>query len=132
MQDQWSWVFSNFGITDLWERDGPDSTDGKIYQDTIKIDTAAELPAERPVIVLAHPDSRHIKGNQSLDYFVHPDDAIYLFGGSQANLNDEDDLAGVVPYALVYIPTVKHEMYSHAAGYIVLRDRYVKRGNLFG
>jgi hypothetical protein len=132
MQDQWSWVFSNFGITEIWERDWEGSTDADIYQSVIRIDTAAELPSKRPLIILSGLESRYIKGDQSLDDFVHPEDAIYLFGGSHENLSDEDDLGGRVPDALVYIPTVDLECYGHSAAYMTLRDRYVKRGNRFG
>lgn len=132
MQDQWSWVFSNFGISKIWERDsdhgGERGKDGSIYQPTIKIATAAELPADQPLIVLAPADGRWIKGTKPLDTFVHPEDAIYLFGGSQDALNDEDDLGGRAPDSTVYIPTVKHECYSHAAAYMTFWDRYVKRG----
>jgi len=128
LQDQWSLVFSNFGITEIWERGCLDKRDAKIYQETIDIDTAAELPVGRPLIVLAPVDGRYISGDQSLDEFVHPEGAIYLFGGSHANLNNEDDLGGRVPDASVYIPFVKYESYSHSAAYITLWDRYVKRG----
>lgn len=127
-QDQWSFVFSNFGITDIWERNKIDDRDHKIYQQTIGVATAAELP-DVPLVVLAHEDSRYIKGSEALDKFTHPDDAIYLFGGSHANLNDADDLGGREPDHLIYIPSVKYEMYSHAAAYITLYDRYVKRGD---
>jgi len=130
LQDQWSWVFSNFGITEIWER-GFSEGDLKIYQPTIAVDTAAELP-DRPLIVLAHQEGRYIQGNQSLVTFSHPEDAIYLFGGSHVNLSDEDDLGGRVPDALVYIPSVKYEMYSPPAAYITLYDRLVKRGGDFG
>lgn len=130
-QDQWSWVFSNFGITEIWERDYEDA-DAEIYQPTIKIDTAAELPAGRPLVVLSPIDARYIQGDISLDVFVHPEDAIYLFGGSMENLSDLDDLGGRMPDSKVYISTVKLEMFSHAAGYITLYDRYVKRGFQFG
>lgn len=130
-QDQWSWVFSNFGVTEIWER-GYENADADIYQATVKINTAADLPAERSLVVLAPIDGRYIQGNQSLDIFVHPENAIYLFGGSMENLTDEDDLGGRVPDALVYIPTVSLEMYAHAAGYLTLHDRYVKRGFQFG
>ena len=63
-----------------------------------------------------------------MDILFDPEDAIYLFGGSHVNLSDEDDLGGRIPDALVYIPSVQHEMYAYAAGYITLYDRYVKRG----
>lgn len=127
MQDQWSWVFSNFGVVDLWERD-TNNREAAIYQPVVEIDTAAELPAEPSLVVLSPPDARFIPGTISLQDFAHPEDVIYLFGGSQDVLSDEDDLGGRVPDSVVYIPTVKHECYSHAAAYMALWDRYVKRG----
>jgi len=129
MQDQWSWVFSNFGITEIWERDWDGGSDAKIYQDVTRIDTAVELPTDRELIVLTPIEGRYIKGDQSLVDFVHPENAIYLFGGTQSNLNDEEDFNGRVPDALVYIPTVKLEMYGHVAAYLTFYDRYVKRGD---
>ena len=42
MQDQWSWVFSNFGITQIWQLD-VETTDAEISQPTIDIDTADDL-----------------------------------------------------------------------------------------
>lgn len=129
MQDQWSWVFSNFGVTEIWERDRLADRDSKIYQDSVAIKSAAELPEDRNLVVLAPIDGRYIQGEQSLKDFEHPEDVIYLFGSTQANLNDEDDLGGRVPDSLVYIPTVKLECYSHSAAYMTLWDRYVKRGD---
>lgn len=130
MQDQWSWVFSNFGITDIWERgavhNGSRGKDGSIYQPTIKIDTAAELP-DVSLVVLAPPMGKFVQGTEALDDFVHPEDAIYLFGGAQDNLSD-DDLGGRTPDALVYIPLVELECYSHSAAYMTLWDRRQKRG----
>lgn len=129
MQDQWSWVFSNFGVTEIWERDWEGSSDAEIYQPVTHVDTAADLPSGRPLIVLAPPDGKYIQGHTDLAGFVHPDDAIYLFGGTYANLSDEDDMGGRVPDDVVCIPTVKLEMYGHAAAYVTLWDRYVKRGD---
>ena len=127
MQDQWSWVFSNFGITEIWERDHEDSGDGAIYQPTIKISTAVDLP-DRPLVVLSPPGGRFLKGTVSLADFNHPEEAIYMFGQSHGVLSD-DDMAGRSPDSVVFIPTVKHEMYSHTAAYVTLWDRYVKRGD---
>jgi len=125
MQDQWSFCFSNFGITDIWER-GWFGGDSEIYQDVIPVRTADELPG-RPLVVLAPKDGRYFKGTQSLVEFNHPADAIYVFGGSHQNLTAED-LGARTPDHLVFIPTVEYEMYSHAAGYLVFYDRMVKRG----
>lgn len=128
LQDQWSFVFSNFGVTEIWERSGG-SGDLEIYQPTVDIDTAIDLPAKRPMVVLAHQEGKYIQGVDSLVDFAHPEDAIYLFGGSRANLSDEEDLGGRAPDHLLYIPSVRYEMYGHAAGYITLYDRLVKRGS---
>jgi hypothetical protein len=130
MQDQWSWVFSNFGVTEIWAL-GLEDPDGAIYQPVVRIETCTELPLDRPLIVLAPPEGKYIQGDQPLDDFVHPEDAIYLFGGSQVNLS-ADELDGRIPDAKVFIPLVKYECYGYAAAYITLRDRYVKRGNQFG
>ena len=129
MQDQWSWVFSNFGITDIWERGYGTNTDEEIYQTIVGIDTAAELPTEPKLVVLSPPDAKFIQGSEPLHTFVHPENVIYLFGGSYSNLTDEDDLGGRIPDHTVCIPTVKLECYSQAAAYMTLWDRFVKRGD---
>ncbi len=125
LQDQWSFVFSNFGITELWELGSP--LGEKIYQPTIKIMTAAELPTDRLLVVLAPADGRYIQGNESLKDFEHPDDAIYMFGGSHLNLN-EDDMGERMADHYVYLDLVEYECFAHAAGYMTLWDRYIKRG----
>jgi hypothetical protein len=127
MQDQWSWVFSNFGITDIWERDRLASRDAAIYQESVAVDTAADLPLDRPLVIITPISARHLPGNLSLLDYKHPDDAIYFFGGSFDVLGD-DDLGARKPDALVYIPTVNHELFSHTSAYVTLWDRYVKRG----
>lgn len=126
MQDQWSWVFTNFAIKRLWERAKDSTGDLNIYQPTVAIDSAAELPDD-PLVVLAPIDGRFIAGERSLVMFEHPDDAIYLFGPSYGNLWP-DTLGGRDPDHLVYIPTAKLEMYSYAAAYVTFYDRLAKRG----
>ena len=130
MQDQWSWVFSFDGMDspEIWERgkNDPRMGDWDIYQATISIDTAAELPAGQPLVVLAHPDSQYVQGTANLFDFVHPADAIYMFGASHLNMSDEDDLGGRVPDHLLYIPFTQYEMYGAAAAYITLYDRALK------
>ena len=125
-QDQWSFVFSNFGVKNIWEQGfAPD--DGKIYQTTIPFDTYEDLP-DLPLVVFAPPAGKYIQGKIPLPGFDHPDNAVYCFGGSHANLT-EDDFGGREPDHLVYIPTVAHELYAFSAAYIALYDRYVKRGD---
>lgn len=123
-QDQWSFLFSNFGVEDIWELERGGC---EIFQNTIKIESAAELPEDRPLVVLQPPTGRWIKGTESLKDFVHPDDAIYMFGGSHDVMTLED-LGGRVAEHYVYIPLVHHECYAFSAGYMTLWDRKVKRG----
>jgi hypothetical protein len=125
-QDQWSYVFSNFGVEDLWEMGDDSNKDLNIYQPTIKISSAAELP-DRPLVVLAPQESKYIVGEESLKDFVHPDDAIYMFGGSHCSMTGVD-LGGRVADHYVYIPLVKNECFSHSAAYITLWDRELKDG----
>jgi hypothetical protein len=121
-QNQWSFLFSNFGVTDIWEMGGKLST---IYQSTNKIDKTSELP-DKPLVILAPQDGRFIKGVESLVDFKHPDDCVYLFGGSNQVLTY--DVVDRKPDFLVYVPLVKHEAFSHAVAYMTLYDRRVKRG----
>ncbi|UCD23203.1 MAG: hypothetical protein JSW51_09080 [Gemmatimonadota bacterium] len=127
-QDQWSYLFSNFGVSDIWEMGYDGLTDFDIYQPTIKIETAAELPTDRPLVLLAPKEGMYIQGTESLDGFVHPENAIYLFGPSHQYLNDDDHMGGRVPDHSVYIPLVKHEAFAHTAAYMTLWDRQVKNG----
>jgi hypothetical protein len=126
-QDQISWVLSNYGITEVWRQESESSTDAAIYQPSVLVETANDLPADRELVVLSPPDARFIQGTQSIDGFVHPENPIYMVGGSQSVINVED-LGGRVPDAVVYIPTVKLEMYAFAALYHVLFHRRLQRG----
>lgn len=123
-QDQWSFVFSNFGITDIWELERENTE--TIYQPTHKIHSAAELP-DIPLVVLQPPDGRYVKGTQSLIDLEHPGDAIYMFGGSHDVMTLED-LGGRVPEYSVYIPLAAHECYAFSAAYMTLWDRKLKHG----
>lgn len=123
LQDQWSFVYSNFGLTrpNIWQiGDGE-----QIYQKPTVITSAAELP-DVDLVVLAPEEGKYIQGTESLLTFNHPEDCIYLFGASHQNLTEED-LGSRWHYA-VYIPTHQHEMYAHCAAYVTLWDRWCKRG----
>lgn len=130
IQDQWSYVFSNFGVDEIWERSHPSaapSPDCKIYQNCTMVQSCAELPAARKIVVLAPPTGRYFQGDENLLSFQHPEDAIYVFGGSHTNLTEEC-LGGRVPDHLVFIPVVEYELYAHVAAAITLYDRLVKNG----
>jgi len=125
-QDLWSFAFSNFGVEDVWEIGQED--DMRVYQNPIPVRSAADLPDDRPLVVLSPRDAECIKGEVSLRQYDHEDDnTIFLFGRSHGVITEET-LGGRKPDAVVYIPTVAHEMYAFCAAYIVLYDRFVKRG----
>lgn len=126
-QDQWSYIFSNFGVSDIWEVGDDDNSDLKIYQPTVKIETASELPTDRPLVVLAPQEGTYIQGSENLKTFVHPKNAIYLFGPSHHQLN-EDDMGGRVADHYVYIPLVECEAFATGAAYMTLWDRVQKSG----
>lgn len=123
LQDQWSFVYSNFGLTlpNIWQIGEGE----EIYQNPTVIVDASELP-DTPLVVIAPEDGKYIQGTESLISFEHPEHCIYIFGRSHGNLSEEE--LGGRDFQSVFIPTVKHEMYAHCAAYITLWDRLVKHG----
>lgn len=117
-------MFSNFGVENVWEIERPHTED--IYQKPTKIKSAAELP-DTALVVIQPQDGKFVQGTESLSDFEHPDDAIYMFGGSHDVMTLED-LGGRVAEHYVYIPLVAHECYAFSAAYMTLWDRKVKRG----
>jgi len=124
-QNQWSFLFSNFGVVDIFEV-GRDANHSKIYQTTTPLAELRDLTVSRSSVLMQPKTARYIPGLVSLVDFTHPDDAIYIFGHSHENISAED--FDKPPAHIVYIPTDAHEMYGHVAGYITLYDRMSKRG----
>lgn len=124
-QDQWSYLFSNFGIESIFQI--PVENGADLYQATKKIANAGSLPKDKSLVVVQPQDGKYVQGTESLSDFEHPDDAIYMFGGSHDVMTLED-LGGRVPEHTVFIPLVKHECYAFSAAYMVLWDRKVKNG----
>lgn len=128
IQDQWEHVLSNFGLTTdrVWVRGAPE--DWQSYLKAPKIDTLADIAGTRPIVVLQHPEAREFPGTVSLVDYVHPADAIYVFGADNVILTEGDDLGGRAVAARVFIPTVALESYSFVAAAMTLYDRFVKNG----
>lgn len=128
IQDQWEHVLSNFGLTvdRVWVRGAP--ADWESYLKAPKVETTADIAGVQPLIVLQHPEARQLPGTESLIDFVHPADAIYVFGADNVNLTDADDIGGRAVAVRVYIPTLSLESYSFVAAAITLYDRLVKNG----
>lgn len=127
IQNQWEFVLSNFGVTAdrAWVRGAP--PDWRSYLDAPKIEKVDEIAGDRSFVLLAHPEAK-LPGLISLVNFVHPADAVYIFGADNVILTAKDDLGSAVLEDRVYIPTVQHESYSYVAAAMTLYDRLAKGG----
>jgi hypothetical protein len=93
--------------------------------DVAKENLLATDPGGFPLVLVQPADGQYLQGEIPLPDFTHPEDCVYLFGSSDALLQELPR----TPFAKVYIPSLPTwEMYSHQAGAIVLYDRFVKRG----
>lgn len=125
MQDQWSNVLSNFEITEVWEYGaGDEGTDWNIYQKPVQIENADALP-DMPIVVVQPQSGKFVQGAIPLDKFVHPESAIYMFGGSH-DVMTEEDIGQRVPYR-VFIP-IHQECYAFSAAYMTLWSRRQANG----
>jgi len=127
-QNAWDYLISTWVPDAIWSLRGP--FPAPAYREATPVTTAADLPIStaQPLVVVSPVNARYVPGEIPLSRFVHPPDAIYLFGSDHVHLSD-DDLGGRVPDYLVYIETLGVvEMFSWVAGGIVFYDRKVKIG----
>ena len=119
----WRHVLKAFQITEVYELPGL----GIPMTDTIKIERVVDVRNfhDTEFVVIQNPDGDFVSGVTNLEGVEHPDEAIYIFGGSLARLS-EFDLEGANELARVYIPI--GAVFPHQAGAVVLWDRYMKRG----
>jgi len=141
-------VIGGFGIQEMWEVGRPENffikepqlSDVEFLKNTWllnatdnnyqpnAIDDLDGLPCDRPLVVVSSSVAQNLKGEQDLQHFTHPEDAIYIFGGDATELKPEDFKDR--DYATVYIPTGDIEMYSFQAGAITFYDRMSKLGKI--
>ena len=114
-REYWSYVFENFGISEVYEVGRPDDIDSNYYEPTV-ISSLAELPKRRPLVVAAHQNAKYIQGTVALPDFEHPKNAIYIFGSDNGNIYPE--LFGRRKYTAVHVPSLSVEMWSFQAGAI--------------
>ena len=128
IQNQWEFVLSNYGllISDVWVRGAPENWES--YLEAPKIELADSLPVGRSLVLMAHQEARDLPGLVSLETYVHPSDAIYIFGADNVILTQVDDLGERNLTDRVFIPTIQHEMYSYVAAAITFYDRMAKGG----
>ena len=128
-EDQWSYVLSHWQPSLLYLI-GPGIVPygNNVFKQGVQIDSTASLPKDQPLILLAPLLGRYIQGTELIIDFIHPVNAIYMFGPNNLNLElDSDILQGRSPDHIVYIPVDTHdEMYSWTAAVVTLYDRSAK------
>jgi len=90
---------------------------------------STSIPEGYTLVVLSPAEGRYVQGTESLVDFVHPENAVYLFGSNHSHLTHEE--LPKVPDHIVYIPIAQTgyvELYSWVALAVVMYDRMVKGG----
>lgn len=129
-QDQWDYILDSFQPDALYvigdEADAP-GTNVFTALDATYIPDASGTPTGT-FVVLAPPGGRWLQGDESLDTFTHPDDAIYFFG-HDTNWPDADTIGGRRIDHKVFIPTAgTSELWSWQVYAITAWDRVMKSG----
>ena len=119
---QWEYVLCHFRPDEVYLV-GSERPEGIAYRRATLIRDSNDLPADVPIVLMAPQSGRVIPGNESLDTFCHPDDAIYWFGpDTSEHMND-----AYLPRRAdckVYIPTdTVDQMFAHVACAVTLWDR---------
>ena len=94
------------------------------HTDLAEWNSHAELPFVDEVIVVQPADADLVQGTISLHEFEHPDEAVYIFGGSQTRLNQSDVRNALAEFVFIQVG----DLFPSQAGAIVLWDRIWKRG----
>ena len=121
-RDGWIQLLEAFAISEIYELPGL----GHALDNSIKLESLADLANYHvaPLVVLAARDGDFVQGDTALLEFGHPEEAIYIFGGTMTRLS-QADLDGGAPAAFVYITA--GDLFPAQAGAIVLWDRHAKR-----
>lgn len=120
-REDWAHVLKGFKISEIYELPGL----GHPFTNSIKLEHLVDLEKYHAAdLVVIQPRFGHfVQGVSDLLAFEHPDEAIYVFGGTMTRLSHHD-LEGVKPSAAVYIPA--GDQFPATAGAIVLWDRLTK------
>lgn len=124
-RDGWDQILEAFGISEIYELPGL----GHPLDRSIKLESLADLANYHaaPLVPVAAIDGDFVQGETALFEFEHPDETIYIFGGSMTRLT-WSDLQGLDVAGSVYITA--GDMFPAQAGAIVLWDRLTKRRRL--
>ena len=124
---QWEYVLCHFKPDTIYLV-GSERPEGIVYQNTVLINDAGDLPTTSELILLAPLTGRIVQGDTSLSDFVHPTNAIYWFGPNIAEHMDPSKyFVSRAPDHVVYIPVdTDDQMFAHVAYSVVAWDRRVK------
>lgn len=126
--NQWDYCLSNFkpSVIYVHSRGQQEPLPGKVMLGAVYIDSVADLPENADLVLLAPLNGYAIQGDVSLSAFVHPQDAIYFFGGNATTVS-LDLFAVRQPDHRVYVETDSDlDMYSWVTWAVVAHDRRIK------
>jgi len=104
--NQWDYILTSFHVDEVFvlyqesdilpedrvisrERPRPALRDSGVLQVAKLIRRAEELPKGPSLVITAPKTAPYLQGDECLHSFVHPKDAIYLFGKDNYNLSQE-------------------------------------------
>tara|TARA_R110000772_G_scaffold30806_10_gene76517 strand:+ start:6124 stop:6456 length:333 start_codon:yes stop_codon:yes gene_type:complete len=102
-------------------------TNEKIFVEALVIETASDLPADQPLVMLSPVVAKYLPGDIPLPEFTYPENPIFMFGSNRMHLS-QDDLGTRVPDYSVYIPGQSPDLYDFMAGAVVLYDQASRNG----
>lgn len=117
----WGYLIQESEIPNAWERNTHPQAEYATWKGWHFNASMDDIPD--PLIVLTPQDGSKLQGEQSLYDFVHPENAVYYFGGDRSDLR-HSALQGR-PYTSVYIPDSGF-MHSFTAAAMVVYDRKLK------
>lgn len=87
----------------------------------------ATVAPDAEVVVCAPRNGEHVQGDRALPGFIHPENALYVFGADDQHFAPE--LLAGRSASYVYVPTAGDlQLHSYEAAMLVLYDRQVKGG----
>ena len=127
-QTQWDYILSSFPPDRLIVFGNPDDAPSTNVFSRLEATYAESLNGQGDTLVVMAPDNgQYVQGDESLVDFVHPEDAIYYFGGDKSHLGLKQ--IGRPPDHRVFIPTAsKDDLFSWQAYAMVAWDRMMKSG----
>ena len=124
--NQWDFVVCNFKPDQIYILGSQDNlVISNPLKEAIFIDSYNQLP-DIPLVVAAPAHGRYVHGDINLKDFVHPQDAIYIFGSDSGIMQQEDVTREC---SCVYVETdTTDDMYSFVTYAVMMHDRRMKLG----